>query len=52
MVKYEYRKVPFSMLRDRYSELSLDKLNEFGAEGWQLVTVISGEVIFKRKLEN
>jgi Domain of unknown function (DUF4177) len=48
MVKYEYKTVPVHTIRERYG-LSVDKLNEFGEEGWQLVVVINGTAVFKRK---
>jgi hypothetical protein len=49
MVNYEYKKVPYELIRDRHGDMSVEKLNAFGEDGWQLVMMLSGEVIFKRK---
>ncbi|MEK4787330.1 MULTISPECIES: DUF4177 domain-containing protein [Bacillus] len=51
MEKFEYKKVDFQKLtRPHHSELDVNKLNELGAEGWELVMIDSGEYVFKRKI--
>jgi hypothetical protein len=48
MRMFEYKKV---LIRDleRYSSLDVDKLNELGADRWELVTILGGMCIFKRE---
>ncbi|PLS18984.1 DUF4177 domain-containing protein [Bacillus sp. M6-12] len=50
MKTFEYKTVPFhQMTKGHYQELDVDKLNELGNEGWQFVTVVSGECLFQRE---
>ncbi|HHT7008720.1 DUF4177 domain-containing protein [Bacillus cereus group sp. BfR-BA-01328] len=50
MKKYEYKKVDFQRLTGpHHLELDVNKLNELGAEGWELVLIDSGEYVFKRE---
>jgi hypothetical protein len=52
MIKFEYKKVACDgKMILRYGELSLEQLNSLGNEGWELVTIISGECIFKRQIK-
>lgn len=51
MKKYEYKKVDFQRLTEpHHLELDVNKLNELGAEGWELVLIDSGEYVFKREI--
>jgi hypothetical protein len=51
MIKFEYKEVPFHSLSPHHGQLSIKLLNELGAQGWELVTIISGECIFKRQIK-
>ncbi|MEK4025378.1 DUF4177 domain-containing protein [Sporosarcina sp. FSL W7-1283] len=49
MKTIEYQAVYFSKLtKPHYQELDMHKLNELGEEGWELVSIVSGQCIFKR----
>ena len=52
--KYEYKKVLLGKLSDPHyhSNLDVDKLQELGNEGWQFITISSGECIFMREAIN
>jgi hypothetical protein len=45
MTMYEYKKVRLTEL----DSLDVDKLNELGADRWELVTILGGTCIFKRE---
>jgi hypothetical protein len=45
---YEYKKVRFFELESE-GDLNIDKLNELGADRWQLVIIMGGNYIFKRE---
>ncbi|UGO47601.1 hypothetical protein MCCARTNEY_13 [Bacillus phage vB_BanH_McCartney] len=49
--KYEYKKVLLGKLSDPHyhGNLDVDKLQELGNEGWQFITISSGECIFMRE---
>ncbi|UGO49116.1 hypothetical protein EMILIAHAH_17 [Bacillus phage vB_BanH_Emiliahah] len=49
--KYEYKKVLLGKLADPHyhGNLDVDKLQELGNEGWQFITISSGECIFMRE---
>lgn len=52
MKKFEYKKVRFNHLtEEHYHSLDVDKLNGQGSEGWELISVMGGECIFKREIE-
>lgn len=49
MNTYDYKTVPFSKLtKEHYQALDVNKLNELGLEGWELVCVVGGECVFKK----
>ena len=49
--KFEYKAINFSELtRQRFQELDINKLNELGEKGWELVNVVNGQCIFKREV--
>ena len=51
MKKFEYREINFSMLtKPHYQVLDIARLNELGDEGWELVSIVSGQCIFKREV--
>ena len=51
--KFEYKKVGFHEIKERhYDQIDEIKLNLEGQDGWELVTIVSGECIFKREIEN
>ena len=51
MKKFEYREINFSMLtKPHYQSLDVARLNELGNEGWELVSIVSGQCIFKREV--
>lgn len=49
--KYEYQKIPIHHISEEHyhGTIKIQKLQKLGAEGWQLVTVSSGECIFVRE---
>lgn len=50
MKQWEYKKVAITkLLEPHYQELSTEKLNEVGSEGWELVLISSGVAIFKKE---
>jgi hypothetical protein len=52
MNQFIYKEIPVSKLvRPHYQELDIDKLNELGADGWQLVTIQSGNCIFMKAVK-
>lgn len=51
MKKFEYKKVSFWDLTDGYhSQLDVKHLNQLGQDGWELITAVNGEYIFKRQI--
>jgi len=47
-MKFEYLKISFSELKTPYFS-EIETMNEYGEEGWELITVIGGgDCIFKR----
>lgn len=51
MKKFEYKSVGVRFLsKGQFQELDVDKLNELGKDGWELVSVVTGNCIFKRKM--
>lgn len=49
MNTYDYKTVPFRDLeKPHYGQLDIEKLNELGMEGWELVCIVSGECVFKK----
>lgn len=49
MRKFEYKAVYYDKVSKRHEEMDILKLNELGDEGWELVTIIGGQAIFKRE---
>lgn len=53
MEEYRYMSIDESeFIDDYYKGIKLYKLGELGKEGWKFVSVINGECIFKKKLED
>jgi hypothetical protein len=51
MKKYIYKKVYLpTLVEEHYQELDEKRLNELGQEGWELVTIVDNECIFKREI--
>ncbi|QKE56389.1 hypothetical protein [Bacillus phage YungSlug] len=51
--RYEYKKVGFNEVSGRhYGELDLEKLKEHTKDGWELLMMVSGELVFKRPIQN
>lgn len=46
MRKFEYKTVAYTQMANNLVEV----LNELGADGWELVSIIGGQSIFKREL--
>lgn len=52
MKTYIYKAIPFQkLIKPHYTELDIEKLNEIGAEGWQFVTLQSGQCIFMKEVK-
>lgn len=48
--KYEYKKIPLHKLSEpHHGTIAMDKLNELGADGWQLSIISGGECMFIRE---
>ena len=51
MKTFEYQSIPFyEVAKDDTTEIDTNKLNAFGNEGWDFITVFNGECVFKREI--
>lgn len=49
-IMWEYLIRNVSVIQDYKDELSEQELNNYGRLGWEMVTIVDNEVIFKREV--
>jgi hypothetical protein len=50
-VEFKYMEIGFDFLKDKdYQILDIKKLNSLGKEGWELMSIVNGQCIFKNRV--